>query len=103
MNIAIVIAKVLILVLLAVGMFFQIQAIREYEVLTKIREKVDELDRQRILEDTQKSFLQKYLDKLDETLVQAGVKRFLPKAGVELYFLFNVLEFTPTLFKEFTI
>ena len=31
---------------------------------------------------------------MDEHLTQAGIKRFLPKAGVEIYFLFNVLEFT---------
>ena len=38
--------------------------------------------------------MQKYLAKMDERLTQAGIKKFLPRATVEIYFLFNVLEFT---------
>ena len=94
MTVSIVIAKILILILLAVGMYFLIKALREYEVFKMVRDKMDELDRQRLIEERKKSFLQKYLDKLDEQLVQAGVKKYLPRAGVEIYFLINVLEFT---------
>ena len=81
---------------LAVGMYLLVKAIREYSPLQKIREKVDELDRQRVLgtEEQKQSFWERYLDRLDQHLTQAGVKRFLPKASVEIYFLFNVLEFT---------
>ena len=94
MTVSIVIAKILILILLAAGMYFLIKALREYEVFKMVRDKMDELDRQRLLEERKKSFLQKYLDKLDEQLVQAGIKKYLPRAGVEIYFLINVLEFT---------
>lgn len=38
--------------------------------------------------------MQKMLDRLDEKLLQAGVKKYFSKAGVEIYFLLNVLEFT---------
>lgn len=82
--------------LLLVGMYFLVKAIRTNDPLQKLREKVDEIDRQRVLgtETEKKGFLERYLDRLDEHLTQAGVKCFLPKAGVEIYFLFNVLEFT---------
>ena len=88
--------RVIVFVLLAVGMYFLVRVIREYGPLKKLREKVDEIDRLRLLgtEAQKMSFMERYLDKLDEQLAQAGVKRFLPKASVEIYFLFNVLEFT---------
>ena len=88
--------KGILFVLLAVGMYLLVKVIRKYNPLQKIWEKVDELDRQRLLgtEDEKQSFWERYLDKLDRHLTQAGVKRVLPKAGVEIYFLFNVLEFT---------
>lgn len=94
MTAAIVMIKVLILILLSVGMYFLLKAIREYELLQKVRSKMDELDRQRLLSENPEGILQKYLNRLDEQLVQAGVKKYLPRAGVEIYFLFNVLEFT---------
>lgn len=94
MTVVFITAKVLILVFLWLGMYFLIKAIRAYEPLQKVREKMDELDRQRLLPQEEKSRLQKYLDRLDEKLIQAGVKKFLPRAGVEIWFLFNVLEFT---------
>ncbi len=94
MTVTIVASKVLVLVLLIVGMYFLVKAIREYEVFQKLRDSLDELDRQKLLEQRKKSFLQKMLDRLDEKLVQAGVKKYLPRAGVEIYFLLNVLEFT---------
>jgi len=94
MTVTIVVGKVLVLVLLIVGMYFLVKAIREYEVFQKLRDSLDELDRQKLLEQHKKSFLQKMLDRLDEKLVQAGVKKYLPRAGVEIYFLLNVLEFT---------
>ena len=88
--------KGLLLVLLVVGMYFFVMVIREYGPLQRLREKVDDIDRQRVLstETEKKSFFERYLDRLDEHLTQAGVKRFLPKASVEIYFLFNVMEFT---------
>lgn len=88
--------KLLLLGLLAAGMYFLVKVIREYGPLQKLREKVDDIDRQRVLgmEQEKRGFLERYLDRLDEHLTQAGIKRFLPKAGVEIYFLFNVLEFT---------
>lgn len=94
MTVTIVVGKVLVLVLLIVGMYFLVKAIREYEVFQKLRDSLDELDRQKLLEQRKKSILQKMLDRLDEKLVQAGVKKYLPRAGVEIYFLLNVLEFT---------
>lgn len=94
MTVTIVVGKVLVLVLLIVGMYFLVKAIREYEVFQKLRDSLDELDRQKLLEQRKKSFLQKMLDRLDEKLVQAGVKKYLPRAGVEIYFLLNLLEFT---------
>ena len=94
MTVTVVVGKVLVLVLLTVGMYFLVKAIREYEVFQKLRDSLDELDRQKLLDQHKKSFLQKMLDRLDEKLVQAGVKKYLPRAGVEIYFLLNVLEFT---------
>ena len=94
MTVTVVVGKVLVLVLLTVGMYFLVKAIREYEVFQKLRDSLDELDRQKLIEQRKKSFLQKMLDRLDEKLVQAGVKKYLPRAGVEIYFLLNVLEFT---------
>lgn len=94
MTAAIVVIKVLILILLSVGMYFLLKAIREYELLQKVRSKMDELDRQRLLSENPEGIWQKYLNRLDEQLVQAGVKKYLPRAGVEIYFLMNVLEFT---------
>ena len=88
--------KGVLFVLLLLGMYFLVKVIREYGPIQKLREKVDDIDRQRVLgtETEKKRFLERYLDRLDEHLTQAGIKRFLPKAGVEIYFLFNVLEFT---------
>ena len=88
--------KGVLFVLLLLGMNFFVKVIREYGPIQKLREKVDDIDRQRVLgtENEKKRFLERYLDRLDEHLTQAGIKRFLPKAGVEIYFLFNVLEFT---------
>lgn len=88
--------KLLLLGLLAAGMYFLVKVIREYGPLQKLREKVDDIDRQRVLgmEQEKRGFWERYLDRLDEHLTQAGIKRFLPKAGVEIYFLFNVMEFT---------
>ena len=88
--------KLLLLGLLVAGMYLLLKVIREYDPLQKLREKVDDLDRQRVLgaETEKKGFLERYLDRLDEHLTQAGVKKFLPKACVEIYFLINVLEFT---------
>ena len=88
--------KILLMGLLVAGMYLMLKVIREYGPLQKLREKVDDLDRQRVLgaEMEKKGFLERYLDRLDEHLTQAGVKRLLPKACVEIYFLINVLEFT---------
>jgi len=88
--------KVVLFGLLAVAMYFLIKAIQSYAPVKKIRNKLEDLDRQRILglDREKKNFLEKVLDRLDEQLAQAGIKRFFPKAGVEIYFLFNVLEFT---------
>lgn len=94
MTASLILGKIIVFLLLAVGMYFVIKGIREYEIANKIRNKVDELERQRFLETEQKSFMQKYLAKMDERLTQAGIKKFLPRATVEIYFLFNVLEFT---------
>ena len=41
--------KGILFALLAVGMYLLVKAIREYSPLQKIREKVDEIDRQRLL------------------------------------------------------
>ena len=72
MTVTIVVGKVLVLVLLIVGMYFLVKAIREYEVFQKLRDSLDELDRQKLLEQHKKSFLQKMLDRLDEKLIDAG-------------------------------
>lgn len=91
-----IVCRGILFVLLATAMYFLVRALRGADPLKRIREKMDALDRQRLLGmDLQKqSFLERHLDKLDEQLTQAGIKRFLPKACVEIYFLFNVLEFT---------
>ena len=84
--------KGVLFVLLLLGMYFLVKVIREYGPIQKLREKVDDIDRQRVLgtETEKKRFLERYLDRLDEHLTQAGIKRFLPKAGVEIYFLFRL-------------
>lgn len=94
MTATVIVTKALIVLLLVTGMFFLIRAIQGYEISKKLLEKADELDRQRVVEEGKKSRLQKYLVRLDEKLLQAGVKKYLPRAGVELYFLVNLLEFT---------
>ena len=88
--------RILLFGVLAVGMYFLVKAVRDYEPAEKIRDKMDELYRRRLLktEMQKRGFFEKNLDRLEEHLIQAGVKRFLPKVGVEFYFLFNVLEFT---------
>ena len=95
MTVTVVIMKLFILLFLIIGMFLLVRAVRAFDPFGKILDKVDELDRERLLNtgSQKKFFFEKYLDKLDEHLTQAGVKRFLPKAGVEVYFLFNILEF----------
>ena len=94
MTVDFAVIKALIFLFLALGMFFLINAVRGYEIGKKLLEKVDELDRKRVLGKKDKHFLQKYLDRLDEKLLQAGLKKYFPRAGVELYFLINLLEFT---------
>lgn len=94
MTIIVVLCKLLIFLLLVAGMFFLVKAFQEYEILQKVRDSLDELDRQKLLEYRKKNVMQKMLDRLDEKLLQAGVKKYFPKAGVEIYFLLNVLEFT---------
>lgn len=86
----------IILALLITGMYLLIDLIKRYDPVSRIRDKVEELDRIRRLgtEKGRQNILERYLDRLDEHLTQAGIKRFLPKAGVELFFLFNVLEYT---------
>ena len=79
MTTSLVVGKIIVFLLLATGMYFLIKGIREYEILDKVKNKVDDLDRQRIMEQEQKSFLQKYLAKVDEHLTQAGVKKYLSK------------------------
>lgn len=96
MTVTVVTLKIFILLFLIAGMFLLVRAVRAFDPFGKILDKVDELDRERLLDigSGKKIFLEKYLDKLDEQLTQAGVKKFLPRAGVEVYFLFNILEFT---------
>ena len=74
--------KALLFILLVAGMYFLVKAIRDYRPLRKLREKVDDIERQRLLsaETEKQSFLERYLDRLDEHLTQAGVKKYLPKA-----------------------
>lgn len=96
MTVTFIFLKFLILLFLTVGMFFLIKAARSVNPLEKIMDMIDELERERLLDtgEHKKKFLERYLDKLYEQLVQAGVKKILPKATVEIWFLFNVLEFT---------
>ena len=95
MTVTVVIMKLFILLFLIIGMFLLVRAVKAFDPFGKIFDKMDELDRERLLNtgSQKKTFFEKCLDKLDEHLTQAGVKRFLPKAGVEVYFLFNILEF----------
>lgn len=92
----VILMKVLLLVILAAGMYFFIQLVQNLDPVQKVKDKVDELDRQRVLDARRqkKNHFGRFLDGLDEQLTQAGVKRIIPKATVEIYFLFNVLEFT---------
>ena len=96
MTVTVVILKICVLLFLITGMLFTVRTIRTFNPLEKLLGVVNELERDRLLEvgSQEKTFFEKYLDKLDEQLTQAGVKRFLPRAGVEIYFLINVLEFT---------
>lgn len=96
MTVTVVILKICVLLFLITGMLFTVRTIRTFNPLEKLLGMVNELERDRLLEvgSQEKTFIEKYLDKLDEQLTQAGVKRLLPRAGVEIYFLFNVLEFT---------
>ena len=96
MTVMVICMKVLLLLLLLVGMYFLVRLMQTFDPMQRIREKVDELERQRILDTDQrkKNRFERFLDELDEQLTQAGIKRFLPKATVEIFFLFNVLEFT---------
>ena len=84
MTIIVVLCKLLIFLLLVAGMFFLVKAFQEYEILQKVRDSLDELDRQKLLEYRKKNVMQKMLDRLDEKLLQAGVKKYFPKAGVEI-------------------
>ena len=95
MNVISFSVKVLVFLLLAVSMYFLVMNIRRFDPVRKLQEAVDDMDRQRILESSnkKKGFFERFMDRLDEQLTQAGIKRFLPKATVEIYFLLNVLEF----------
>lgn len=96
MSVSVICIKVVILVLLTLGMYLLIRRMEAFDPVKRVKDKVDELDRQRILdgEPCKKKRFERYLDKLDEQLTQAGVKRILPKATVEIFFAINVLEFT---------
>ncbi len=90
--------KSFLFLLLVGAAYFLIYAVVRWNPAGKFKEKLDDMERKRLLEaetgGEPRRILSRYLDRLDERLTQAGIKKFLPKAGVELYFLFNVLEFT---------
>ncbi|MBQ8232630.1 MAG: hypothetical protein IJZ34_12000 [Lachnospiraceae bacterium] len=96
MTVATICMKMAILIFLGVGMYCLIKWIQAYDPMLQIREKVDDLDRQRILDsgNRKKNRFERSLDRLDEQLTQSGLKKILPKATVEIFVLFNVLEFT---------
>lgn len=95
MSLISIIIKVLIFLLLAVSMYFLVINIRKFDPIKRLQEAVDEMDRQRIIgsSEEKKGFFERFMDRLDEQLTQAGIKRFLPKATVETYFLINIIEF----------
>ena len=87
--------RIILFSLLAVGMYLLIKAVHAVKPVKTVLLKLDEMEKDRALEtgEKKKGFA-RYLDRMDEQLTQAGIKRWMPKATVELYFLFNVLEFT---------
>ena len=94
MTSTIIAAKLLILFLLVAAMYLFVRVMQSYEVPKKLMEKMDEMERQKLTGAYKMGLFQKYLDRLEQQLIRAGIKRYLPRAGVEIYFLFNVLEFT---------
>lgn len=88
--------KILVFLLLLVGMYFLVRGMQGFDPVQKMKDTMDELDRNRILDTRKgkKNRFERFLDKLDEQLTQAGLKKRIPKATVEIFFLVNVLEFT---------
>lgn len=88
--------KGLMFVCLAVAMYHLVRVIQNGTFKRKVQKVLDDWDRQRILskEKEKKDFLERWLDRLDEKLTQAGLKRYVPKATVELFVVFNLVEFT---------
>ncbi len=88
--------KALIFMLLLLAAYWFLQMAYRFEPVKRLKEKMDDMDRKRLLDGKEKkdSFFERYLDSLDERLTQAGVKKVIPKAAVEIYVLFNLLEFT---------
>ncbi len=88
--------KALVFILLLLAAYWFLQLAYKFEPIKRLKEKMDDMERKRLLDEEKKkdSFLERYLDSLDERLTQAGLKKVLPKATVEIYVLFNLLEFT---------
>lgn len=95
-QVLVVILKIFVFLLLAASAYWFLYEMHRFAPVKKLQEKVEELERQRLLEgDKDKAgIFEKYLDRLDGRLTQAGFKKLVPRASVEIYFLLNVLEFT---------
>lgn len=88
--------KGLIFIALVVSMYFFICILQKAKPLQRAQKVLEDWDRQRILSlgMEKKDFFERWLDRLDEQLTQAGLKRYVPKATVELFVVFNLVEFT---------
>ncbi len=95
-QMTVVCGRILLFLLLFSLSFFLVMFFRKLRPVDRVRKKLDELDRKRLMETgfMKKGYVEGRLDRLDEELTQAGVKRFIPKAAVEIWFLVNVLEFS---------
>ena len=84
-----------VFVLLFAAMFFLVRGIRQFDPMKKVQEQVDEWERRRKLpgRNAGTSRLERLLDRLDRNLTQAGIKRYIPKATAEVFFLWCAAEF----------
>ncbi len=88
--------KILIFTALFLSAYWFLKLLYQFHPVRKFKEQLEDMERRRQLAGDKKgdSAFEKYLDSLDERLTQAGVKKILPKATLEIYVLLNLLEFT---------
>lgn len=92
--------KVTVFALLFTAMFFLVRGIRKFDPMKKIQEQMDDWERRGVLssKNTGTGWLERLLDRLDKNLTQAGIKRYIPKAAAEVFFLWCAAEFVLVFF-----